>query len=65
MSGFALFAGADHYPCGGVEDLVGRFESLEAAREFLESGIDSDGEEFDYDWYQIVDLASFEVVDRG
>jgi len=45
MSGFALFAGADHYPCGGMEDLVGRFESLESAREFLGSGIDGD----DYD----------------
>ena len=65
MSGFALFAGHDHYSCGGMEDLVGRFESFEAAREILASGIDSDGEEFDYDWYQIVDLASFEVVDRG
>jgi len=65
MSGFALFAGDDHYPCGGMEDFQGRFESFAAAREFLASGIDSDGEEFDYDWYQIVDLASFEVVDRG
>jgi hypothetical protein len=64
MSRFALFAGDHYYPCGGMEDLVGRYESLEAAREAFASRLMS-VTDFGQDWYQIVDLVSFEVVDRG
>lgn len=28
---YLLFAGDDYYPCGGAEDLEGRFGTLEAA----------------------------------
>jgi hypothetical protein len=31
MMAYLLFAGDDYYPCGGAEDLQGRFDTLEAA----------------------------------
>jgi len=62
MKNFALFAGADFYPAGGMEDLIGRFDSLEEA---LVAAQDEDPESGGYDWYQIVDLTTFTVVARG
>jgi hypothetical protein len=60
MTKFALFAGATHYPCGGMEDLVGRYETIEEAKEALEASKNW----CSHDWYQIVDLASFEVIEE-
>ena len=62
MKNFALFAGADFYPAGGMEDLIGRFDSLEEA---LVAAQDEDPESGGYDWYQIVDLTTFTVVVAG
>lgn len=62
---FALFAGDVYYPQGGWSDLVGLFDSLEAAQAAFEAG-DPDGygegEPRAYEWGQVVDLASRQVV---
>ena len=64
MKNFALFAGDDFYPAGGMEDLIGRFDSLDEA---LIAAKDEDPEHHSggYDWYQIVDLTTFTVVAAG
>ena len=52
---YALFAGADYYPAGGMDDLVGVFESVEAAR-FAFAQAD------DCTWGHIVDTATFTKI---
>lgn len=52
---YALFAGSDYYPAGGMDDLVGVFESVEAAR-FAFAQAD------DCEWGHIVDTATFTKV---
>jgi hypothetical protein len=52
---YALFAGENYYPAGGMDDLVGVFESVEAAR-FAFAQAD------DCDWGHIVDTATFAKV---
>jgi len=52
---YALFAGASYYPAGGMDDLAGIFDSIEAAR-FAFAQAD------DCDWGHIVDTATFKTV---
>jgi hypothetical protein len=62
---FALFAGEDHYPSGGWDDLVDMFDTVEAAEARAEQGWNNK-ESTPYDWYQIVDLeARRMVVENG
>jgi hypothetical protein len=58
---YALFAGADYYPAGGMDDLIGVFESLIAAKSGFAQGYD-EAPGCDFDWGQIVDTATFEKV---
>jgi hypothetical protein len=60
---FALFAGRHYYPYGGWKDLVGVFDSLDAAKVRLSAGTDP-GELYTsrYDWYQIVNLSTQELL---
>ena len=64
MKNFALFAGEDYYPSGGMDDLVGLFDSVDEA---VIGAIDTAADEdfLGYDWYQVVDLTTFTVVARG
>ena len=52
---FALFAGADYYPAGGMDDLVGTFATVEEAQARFLGG-------YDYDWAHIVDTTTFAKV---
>ena len=45
---YLLIAGDKYYPSGYTDDWRGCFETYEEAEERLK--------EYDYDWYQIVDL---------
>jgi hypothetical protein len=56
---YALFAGDNYYPCGGLRDLKGRFETLEDARVYVTTHL-SYGEF--YDWWHIVDTETFTIV---
>jgi len=60
---FALFAGEDHYPSGGWDDLVGVFATVEDAEARAAQGWYPESEIVsDYDWYQIVDLETRRMV---
>lgn len=51
MKNFMLFAGDDYYPSGGMNDLVGEFESLdEIPQKLNESNFGL------YDWAHIYDV---------
>ena len=63
MKNFALFAGEDYYPSGGMDDLVGRFDSVEEA--LVVAFTYEDENSRGYDWHQVVDLTTFTVVARG
>ena len=54
---YLVFAGEIYYPCGGMDDLVGSFDSIEAAREAGKRN----------DWYQIVRIVrdGLELVEEG
>ena len=69
MKNFALFAGDNYYPSGGMLDLVGRFDSVEEAVAGAKAPEDDEYEWATwgrvYDWYQVVDLTTFTVVVRG
>lgn len=57
---FALFAGYDYYPAGGMDDLVGVFDMpSEAQARFLVPEQDYD---YTFDWGHIVDTDTFKVV---
>lgn len=63
MSQFALFAGDHYYPSGGWGDFRGVFDTIDSARAAFISGQSyGQGIVYHYDWGQIVDLTSLEVV---
>ena len=54
---YFLFAGENFYPCGGMDDLVGSYGSIEEAREALDS------DPFrSYEWYQIATVVDGRLV---
>lgn len=53
---FHLFAGYTYYPGGGVQDHIGCFASVSAAREYLH--------DTGYEWYQLAD-AGLHLVKSG
>ena len=62
---FALFAGEDYYPAGGMDDLIGVFDMpSEAQARFLRGYVidEDDGEGSSYGWGHIVDTTTFEKV---
>ena len=56
MTKYALFAGDHYYPSGGMNDCIGRYETIELAREANNGA---------WDWFQIVDLETFTVVEEN
>jgi hypothetical protein len=58
-----VFAGANYYPAGRVEDLKGNFDTLQECMAFIE------GWHKDYghgrDWWQIVDHEFMTIVEEG
>ena len=61
---YFLFAGEGFYPRGGVQDLVGTFPTLEAAREAgTNPPKDEDGWNlYQVEWYQIAQLVDGQLV---
>ena len=55
MKRFLVFSGYDYYPCGGWDDFLGAFDSIEEARAAA-------AKEAPSNWTQIVDLQSGEKV---
>jgi hypothetical protein len=55
MKNYALFAGSNYYPAGGIHDLVDCFETLEDA-------IDATAQRADDDWWHIVNVATKSIV---
>lgn len=59
---YFLFAGDTFYPAGGMDDLVGTFATLEEARAAVaEPGVDEDGFQIRYDWWQIATVRDGEL----
>lgn len=54
---YLVFGGDNYYPMGGMEDYIGRANSLEDA---MACGRDSG-----CDWWHVVDLATLEIVFNG
>lgn len=65
MDKYVLFAGADYYPSGGMEDIKGWFpdeaSAVEAGRTTSTNRYMSPG----YEWWQVVDSKTWEVVKEG
>jgi hypothetical protein len=61
MDRFILFAGYGYYPNGGVDDMIGFFPTVEAARARFEAP-DEDGDY--YEWGQVVDRETMKIVER-
>ncbi len=54
MKKYLLFSGDMYYPCGGWDDFQGEYDTIEEAKEIAEKQGD--------EWWQIVDLATREVI---
>lgn len=50
---YLLFAGDFYYPAGGFSDFIDSYKSIEEIKE---------DKLHDYDWYEIVDLKTYEIV---
>jgi hypothetical protein len=64
---YALFAGDNYYPCGGMSDFISKFATIEEAkREALRAHPhrDNSGTWF-FDWWQIVEIETFEIVESS
>ena len=59
---FILFAGADYYPAGGAEDIVGFFPTVSAAVAGLRHPDDSEEYPAVPDWFHILDLVTRERI---
>ena len=49
---YMAFAGANYYPCGGWNDFIGFFDTVEEAKEAARG-----------DWRQVIDTETMEVCD--
>ena len=61
MTGFLVFAGEHYYPNGGWGDFQSAHETAKEAQDAAVVRALAD----DYDWIQIVDLRSMEIVWRS
>jgi hypothetical protein len=66
MNRYALFAGDSYYPIGGFGDFLNTYvtpeEAIQAGTLFHTNyGYKS----YTYDWYQVVDLNSLEIIASG
>lgn len=66
MNRYALFAGDTYYPSGGFDDFRKTYDTPEEA---MQAGTYSSNEfgyiSYSYDWYQVVDLNSLEIIASG
>ncbi len=63
---FALFAGDVYYPYGGWGDFKGMFTTVEEAKDFFDKGERwGDDHIHHWNWYQVVNLETKEIVERG
>lgn len=76
---YALFAGQDYYPKGGIQDLVGLFETKEEAIEAskykycfvkpkivrMTDGAAHNDYRLDVEWWHIVNTDTFEIIHQG
>ena len=66
MKNYALFAGDSYYPIGGFGDFLNTYVTPEEA---IQAGTLSVTEcnykSYTYDWYQVVDLNSLEIIVSG
>lgn len=58
---YLIFAGDNYYPRGGFGDFIGRADTLEDAMAAAGAG----GEYGQYDWWQIVDSRTMQIVMEG
>jgi len=58
MKRFLLFYGQNYYPDGGWRDYIGAYDSLEEAQRRLIGS-------YHYDWHQIVDTTTGQIVDES
>jgi hypothetical protein len=56
VSKYALFFIESYYPIGGLGDLKGFYDTIEEARAAVT-------EESRYDWYELADTDTWEVID--
>lgn len=52
---YMLFAG-DCYPCGGIWDFKGRFESMAKILEYIQNA------RYDIDWFNVYDIETSSIV---
>lgn len=50
---YIAFAGSDYYPCGGWNDLIGFFDTIDQAKEAMRGG---------HNWRQIIDTNTMEEI---
>ena len=60
MKQYLLFAGSFYYPRGGINDLIGDFDSIGDAEKRVKKEESIGGAKFD--WWHVVDHQSFEIV---
>lgn len=61
---YLVFGGAEYYPCGGADDLKGRFDDLDAALELCGELRKTD--EWNWspcDWVHIYDVQENKTID--
>ena len=56
---YIIFAGSNYYPNGGIEDFIGKSETIELAQLFIEE------RKYEYDWCQIVDEKLMKSILNG
>lgn len=68
MKYYMLFAGKEYYPYGGMKDWADCYDSVEEAKEVAKEIIYNFHElpvAFKYDWWQIVDADTWEILEEG
>ena len=61
MKRYIVFAGDTYYPCGGIEDYVGAFDSLEEAKDKASHDVPYHGVP---DWAQVAEVTDGGLVRR-
>ncbi len=59
MTEYILFAGHNYYPGGGMNDYRGTFSTV---KEAVDKGTERDDWSRRYDWYQVIDKNTLEIV---
>ena len=54
---YAVFLGDNYYPAVGINDYMSSFDTVDEAKSFILKMV--------FDWFQIVDTRTFEVVEES